>query len=393
MKRSQISFFVIIGLILVILALILFFRNPEIDDYSENAEEFQRAKETFADYSSKCLKLSTEKSLYRYGYGYVHQQMEYYIKKYFFRCMDNFNDFRKQGYDFSYDEPLLTLTIEENKVESVLLLNLEMSKNEQNAFFERFETRFDRPDVNIDGKWIFRGILYKYEETKDPRPMQIFTAKIDLEDPTVRYYVTPKIEPNLMTTSDFLMQNGLQLAVNGQGYNETYPFPIRGFAASGGKIYSASDYKPELSVMITKDKEVSFGANIPGNLEYGISGVNHLVEKGVIWERMYPSHPRYKDSYANLEPRTSFGIDEEDKWLILIVVDGRNPNVSEGATLFELAELFVENHATYAVNADGGGSTTMVIEEGGRYRIINTPSEGAERPVANHLGVYAEKLK
>jgi len=50
-------------------------------------------------------------------------------------------------------------------------------------------------------------------------------------------------------------------------------------------------------------------------------------------------------------------------------------------TFPELAGLMEEIGCTDAVNLDGGGSSTMWL--GGR--VMNQPSDGRERPVANSL--------
>jgi exopolysaccharide biosynthesis protein len=52
--------------------------------------------------------------------------------------------------------------------------------------------------------------------------------------------------------------------------------------------------------------------------------------------------------------------------------------------------------ARYAMNLDGGGSSTMVVaDKDGRARILNSPIDnlipGRERPVADHLGIYVTK--
>jgi exopolysaccharide biosynthesis protein len=77
-------------------------------------------------------------------------------------------------------------------------------------------------------------------------------------------------------------------------------------------------------------------------------------------------------------------------------VDGRQPFYSEGITLKELADLMISLGAQNAMNLDGGGSSTMVVEgEDGRPRILNSPIDnyipGRERPVANHLGIFVNK--
>ena len=67
--------------------------------------------------------------------------------------------------------------------------------------------------------------------------------------------------------------------------------------------------------------------------------------------------------------------------LLLVAVDGRQPGYSVGMTLEELAHFFLKLGAVDAMNLDGGGSTTMVI--GGE--VVNSPSDGRERPVGSAL--------
>jgi len=90
-------------------------------------------------------------------------------------------------------------------------------------------------------------------------------------------------------------------------------------------------------------------------------------------------------------PRTAVGVCREGLNLILMVVDGRGASV--GATHTELAELMRRAGAYYAMHFDGGGSSTMVVQEqGGHYRVMNAPSDGAQRRVANALGVFDTAL-
>ena len=79
-------------------------------------------------------------------------------------------------------------------------------------------------------------------------------------------------------------------------------------------------------------------------------------------------------------PRTALGI-TKDKKLLLVTVNGRQPGISVGVTLTELAEIMIDLGAVDAMNLDGGGSTTMVI----RNQVLNLPSDGIERPVSNGI--------
>jgi exopolysaccharide biosynthesis protein len=107
-------------------------------------------------------------------------------------------------------------------------------------------------------------------------------------------------------------------------------------------------------------------------------------------------YPQLRGSFHNeLHPRTVVALNENQDFLILIVVDGSQPRYSEGMTLRELADVILEYGGYTALNLDGGGSSTMVIEgEHGNPTIVNSPIAdrfpGRERPVANHLGIYID---
>lgn len=83
----------------------------------------------------------------------------------------------------------------------------------------------------------------------------------------------------------------------------------------------------------------------------------------------------------NRHPRTAVGISKDGSTVILAVVDGRTTK-SIGVTLPELAKLMLKFGAYYALNLDGGGSSTMAI----KGKVVNSPSDKAgERPVSDAL--------
>lgn len=86
-------------------------------------------------------------------------------------------------------------------------------------------------------------------------------------------------------------------------------------------------------------------------------------------------------------PRTAVGRTAKGE-LIWLVVDGRQPH-SQGASLPELAQLMLRYGAIDAVNLDGGGSSTLVV----RDLVLNSPSDGGERPVANLWLLFDDSLR
>jgi hypothetical protein len=89
--------------------------------------------------------------------------------------------------------------------------------------------------------------------------------------------------------------------------------------------------------------------------------------------------------FCGPNPRTGVGV-TADGIVLLVTVDGRQPGYSRGMTLREFADLFRFLGATDALNLDGGGSTTMVVND----RIVNKPSGGYERAVGSALLVLAQ---
>ncbi len=204
------------------------------------------------------------------------------------------------------------------------------------------------------------------------------------------------------TTSGFLREFHVQIAINGDYFTpwhsssvfDYYPhigdFVITtGFASSQGKVYSnGSPGHPTL--YISKDNVVSFDKP-DGEIYNAISGNVIFVQQGK------STIDNLTDLYhVDRHPRTTIGLTEDGKTLLLIVVDGRQPNYSEGASMKELSAIAIQYGAYTALNLDGGGSTTMVMEDAtGAPLVLNSPIDnyipGRERPVANHLGVYASK--
>ncbi len=76
-----------------------------------------------------------------------------------------------------------------------------------------------------------------------------------------------------------------------------------------------------------------------------------------------------QDITAGRAPRTAVGI-TEDNHLLFVTVDGRQPKLSIGMTLEELAQYLKELNMQEAMNLDGGDSSQLVI----RGYTFNNPS-------------------
>ena len=86
-------------------------------------------------------------------------------------------------------------------------------------------------------------------------------------------------------------------------------------------------------------------------------------------------------------PRTAVGFSRDSSMLFLLTVDGRSES-SGGMTLAELAAMMRKLGAWQAMNFDGGGSTTMVVDG----QLMNKPSDKeGERAVGNALLVVKKR--
>ena len=104
-----------------------------------------------------------------------------------------------------------------------------------------------------------------------------------------------------------------------------------------------------------------------------------LKRKEVIYDAI-----RFINSRDGNNPRTMFGYNEDRSKMMWCTIDGRQGGYSAGCTYPEGAEVMLSMGCYDAVNVDGGGSAEMYIAP---FGIVNSPSDGKERPVAN--GLYA----
>jgi hypothetical protein len=91
--------------------------------------------------------------------------------------------------------------------------------------------------------------------------------------------------------------------------------------------------------------------------------------------------PQTWSNFQIRHPRSAMGWNKTH--FFLVQVDGRQPDLSVGMTFPELAKYMAELGCEEAINLDGGGSATMWV----LGQVVNSPSEGRQRPGANALVV------
>lgn len=269
-----------------------------------------------------------------------------------------------------------------------------------------------RPARTAEKRSLFQGIQYERYARQSPRPLLFHIVIIDLTAPGLRFLVTPQsIDPQgketlADTVPGFLEKQGVQVAINGNFFYPQYvhtPFNYAphvgegvnsvGISMSDGNMYSPPEEGwAALCIVDVRNITLEESGQCPANTRQAMAGNRLIVKAGQVLPNLTD-----KDFDANHDehfPRTIVALDKEKQTMWWVVVDGRQWKYSEGITLFELGKVLVDLGADSALNLDGGGSTTLAIEDNnGRAKVLNAPFQARVptnlRPVMNHLGIYA----
>ena len=266
-----------------------------------------------------------------------------------------------------------------------------------------------RPGVGGDSviEHPFPGITCHAEIRTNP-PTRLFVAEVDLANPKVHVRVAPggpdpdgpgKWQTTLMNPTKIAAREGFDLVVNGDffqarnvkdaegtnaGYRAGLWGAVVGPAVTDGKAWSAGT-NPTPCLVVHQDRRVSIEKREQPTADDWevVAGNTLLVENGqAIPHRVKTRHPR-----------TAVGLDATGTRLTLLVVDGRKPKTAVGMSYDELAAEMLRLGCRQALNLDGGGSSVMAVRvpATATFRILNQPTDGRERPVANALGITVDE--
>ena len=184
------------------------------------------------------------------------------------------------------------------------------------------------------------------------------------------------------TVSSFGTAVGAQAAVNGDFFSfETYS--TNGPSMSNGVAWGGNDGNYVAPIQFGQNQVAIPAHNGTGGVapwaREVVSGHPTLLVAGV-------GRDNNGDALCTARhPRTALGFNADRTKLFLAVIDGRATN-RVGMTCDEMETLFTGLGATDAVNLDGGGSSAMWLAGTG---VVNNPSDGSQRVVANHLAIRA----
>ena len=91
--------------------------------------------------------------------------------------------------------------------------------------------------------------------------------------------------------------------------------------------------------------------------------------------------------------RTAIGVTQDGTTLVLFTVDGTNGG--HGMQGGEVADLLINDYNVWnALNLDGGGSTTMAVEDPVTHvrKLVNVPADNPPRQEATNFAVYSDAV-
>jgi len=245
-------------------------------------------------------------------------------------------------------------------------------------------------------------------------------------------------------TLDFVTTSHAQAAINvhffapfpvpGGSTQSAYAYVI-GLAASRGKVYSGFESpiqsyaivtnSPGLNIdktnnasIVHRDPASADGMDVLESVELwnALAGSGQILTNGVktIPEYTDATHPDELLTPGPVPPlgslpltytragrhwydlsnaRTAIGVTEDGRTLVLFTVDGTNGG--HGMQAGEVADLLKNDYGVWnALNLDGGGSTTMAVEDPVTHlrKLVNVPADNPPRLEATNFAVYSDAV-
>lgn len=237
--------------------------------------------------------------------------------------------------------------------------------------------------VSSESEKVADGVTYTHTlyNDKSGAPVHVFTTVLEPEYASV-YVGTPndsyesrKVRATIPDMVSAAVNNGKKIcaAVNADFFDIFGDFHPSGLCVKNAQIVANPNSRRNFiavlkdgSHVITSLKE---SPDILKDILHAASGLQMIVKDGKIFD------------YAPLEPfsftrhpRTAVGV-RNDGSVILMVVDGRIPDYSNGASLVDLSKLMISLGADRAINLDGGGSSAIYTIRNGRLILHSRPAD------------------
>jgi exopolysaccharide biosynthesis protein len=249
-----------------------------------------------------------------------------------------------------------------------------IGEDELNRRVEEYFKRFDEmADVKDNHDIHLSSHASKAVEIEPIEEKKFKGYILYVHDPKMIRVVTTSIVGQGEQILSMVKRTGAIAGVNGGAFDDPNwdgnGFKPAGIVMSGGKIlYSDVGSKTPVNVV---------GLDKNGIMVAGRYTPSELLEMGV--QEAVTFQPKFivngKGLIKNeaegwgIAPRTCMA-QKKDGTIMFIVVDGRQPGYSIGATLYDIQQILLEKGAETAANLDGGSSSVLVKDN----QVINHPS-------------------
>ena len=248
-------------------------------------------------------------------------------------------------------------------------------------------------------KTVAEGVKYVYYAYEDQagKPYKVYVMEVDPKYADLYmgtgndgYEFAPTVKQTVKGHIESAVKGGKVVygGINGDFFRISDDYSPVGLAIKEGQVISdATSNRPY--VVFTKDGKCVIDTAEYADSEYEIRtavGGSHLLLKDGM-----PGNVMGDDEFSvTPHPRTMLGIKKDGK-ILLVVVDGRQSKLSNGAPMRRCAKIMNDLGAYDAINLDGGGSSTMLTVKDGTVITENSPSDGVLRRVYNSLLVIKKQ--
>ncbi len=233
-----------------------------------------------------------------------------------------------------------------------------------------------------------------------------FISIIEISDiPENKIEIFPS--PELKETSVMASEKGALAAINGSFFKFNYSYNTEDYNSvdyirKGGKQLAPNNTEPNKirlmhqlgALAINKGELYILKADELKNWEKYILAEDILTTGPILRVAGKDETLAHSSFYTTRHPRTAVG-KRANGDILLVTVDGRAKEAA-GMSLEELQKLLKWLGCNYAINLDGGGSTTMYIKGFSDNGVVNHPTDNkkfdnkGERKVANAILLYHE---
>lgn len=227
------------------------------------------------------------------------------------------------------------------------------------------------------------GVIYRHLLLNDKDGAQTHAFMFEVDPTKATLYVgTPddgyesvNVKATVPAMIDSANANGRNViaAMNADFFDINGDHRPSGLCVKNGRVVANADslrpfigIKKDGTPVVTDLKE---SPEIVSELECAAAGIEMIIKDSEIYE-WGPLEPF---AYVR-HPRTVAGI-KADGTIIMLEVDGRIPEYSNGASLIDLANIMLEYGAVRAVNLDGGGSSITYTRGDDGYILRSNPAD------------------